>query len=110
MSRRAITALDLPFLVEPIDFLCLSDDVLAKQLDVGLAHMNVARAGEGSKSEAGSATPQFAIDLRKDHDIRRKLSAIAEHEAVLGEALQRYSALDFNFPIRDQVGGALVHP
>ena len=45
MSRRAIAALDLPFLVQPIDFFSLIDDVFAKQLNVGFAHMNVARAG-----------------------------------------------------------------
>ena len=45
MSRGAIAALDLPFLVQPIDFLGLIDDVFAKQLNVGFAHMTVARAG-----------------------------------------------------------------
>ena len=63
MSRRAIAAFDLPFLVEPIDFLCLIDDVFAKQLNVGLAHMNVARASERKYISLRRAPPPHNSQL-----------------------------------------------
>ncbi len=46
ISTRAITALQLAFLVYAVNLLRLLDDIFAQQFGVGLADMTVARAAQ----------------------------------------------------------------
>ena len=109
MSTGAVATLDLAFGIESKHFSGLVNDIFAQQLNVGLPDIIISCAAR-TVSESPGLRSVHSMHLRKDDEVRRKLSPVAKKQSIFGEAFDGHKALHLDPPVGDQVGTTFVHP